>query len=105
MSLAKDPCGTAGEAVRALQRIPVHMSYNVTVLARAGRRATVYLAPDRPAQVISLGRRHRPSGAVNGRRMPRPSGPSSGTSGSLELVKRRHGTSLAWSAACLRPPL
>ena len=34
-----------------LRRIPVHMSYNVTALDRAGRRATVYLAPDRPARV------------------------------------------------------
>jgi predicted choloylglycine hydrolase len=37
--------------VAALRRIPVHMSYNVTVLDAAGQRATVYLAPDRPAQV------------------------------------------------------
>jgi predicted choloylglycine hydrolase len=44
-------CGTAEEAVRALCRIPVHMSYNVTALDRSGSRATVYLAPDRPAQV------------------------------------------------------
>ena len=44
-------CGTVEEAVRTLQRIPVHMSYNVTALDRAGGRATVYLAPDRPPQV------------------------------------------------------
>lgn len=31
--------------------MPVHMSYNVTVLERTGRWATVYLAPDRPARV------------------------------------------------------
>src|ERR1700759_1169608 len=47
-------CGTAEEAMHALRRIPVHMSYNVTALDRDGRRATVYLAPDRPAQVTSL---------------------------------------------------
>jgi predicted choloylglycine hydrolase len=46
-------CTTAGEAVRALRRIPVHMSYNVTALDRDGGHATVYLAPDRPAQVTS----------------------------------------------------
>jgi predicted choloylglycine hydrolase len=46
-------CTTAEDAVRALRRIPVHMSYNVTVLDRAGRRATVYLAPDRPAHATS----------------------------------------------------
>jgi predicted choloylglycine hydrolase len=44
-------CGTVEEAVRTLRRIPVHMSYNVTVLSRDGQRATVYLAPDRPAHV------------------------------------------------------
>jgi predicted choloylglycine hydrolase len=46
-------CATAGEAVQALRRIPVHMSYNVTVLDRDGSRATVYLAPDRPAHATS----------------------------------------------------
>jgi predicted choloylglycine hydrolase len=38
-------------AVDALTRIPVHMSYNVTVLDAEGRHATVYVAPDRPARV------------------------------------------------------
>ncbi len=46
-------CETAEEAVRTLRRIPVHMSYNVTALDRGGSRATVYLAPDRPAHVTS----------------------------------------------------
>jgi predicted choloylglycine hydrolase len=44
-------CGTIDEAIGVLRRIPVHMSYNGTVLDRDGRRATVYLAPDRPARV------------------------------------------------------
>ena len=44
-------CETAEEAAQVLRRIPVHMSYNVTVLDRDGRRATVYLAPDRVATV------------------------------------------------------
>jgi predicted choloylglycine hydrolase len=47
-------CGTVEDAVRVLRRIPVHMSYNITALDRDGRRATVYLAPDRPARVTSL---------------------------------------------------
>jgi predicted choloylglycine hydrolase len=38
-------------AVDALARIPVHMSYNITVLDAEGRHATVYVAPDRPAVV------------------------------------------------------
>jgi predicted choloylglycine hydrolase len=44
-------CDTVEEAVRTLRRIPVHMSHNVTALDRDGSRATVYLAPDRPAHV------------------------------------------------------
>jgi predicted choloylglycine hydrolase len=44
-------CETVEDAVRTLRRIPVHMSYNVTALDRGGSRATVYLAPDRPARV------------------------------------------------------
>jgi predicted choloylglycine hydrolase len=47
-------CQTTEEAMRVLRRIPVHMSYNVTALDRAGQRATAYLAPDRPAHVTSL---------------------------------------------------
>ena len=47
-------CQTTEEAMRVLRRIPVHMSYNVTALDRAGQRATAYLAPDRPARVTSL---------------------------------------------------
>jgi predicted choloylglycine hydrolase len=46
-------CETVADAVAALRRIPVHMSYNVTALDRDGSRATVYLAPDRPAHVTS----------------------------------------------------
>ncbi|MEM6971627.1 MAG: C45 family peptidase [Pseudomonadota bacterium] len=44
-------CNTSGEAVQALTRIPCHMSYNVTVVDAARRYATVFLAPDRTAQV------------------------------------------------------
>jgi predicted choloylglycine hydrolase len=44
-------CGTVAEAVRVLRRVPVHMSYNVTAVDRSSRWATVYLAPDRPAEV------------------------------------------------------
>jgi len=47
-------CGTVDDAVRTLRRVPVHMSYNVTAVDLDGRRATVYLAPDRPAHVTSL---------------------------------------------------
>jgi len=42
------------EAIAILERIPVHMSYNVTVLDRSGRFATAYLRPDQPAVVRAV---------------------------------------------------
>ncbi|MEO8732697.1 MAG: C45 family peptidase, partial [Flavobacteriales bacterium] len=46
-----ETCSTTAEAVKALCRIPVHMSYNVIVLDRDGHYAVTYLNPDRPAVV------------------------------------------------------
>lgn len=46
-----ETCGSTDEAMRTLRRLPVHMSYNITAVDRAGRRATAYLAPDRPAHI------------------------------------------------------
>lgn len=43
-----------GRCRTVLRRVPVHMSYNVTVLDRSDERVTVYLAPDRPARVSHL---------------------------------------------------
>lgn len=40
-------CETADEAEAVLRRVPCHMSYNVTVLDRARRFLTAFLAPDR----------------------------------------------------------
>jgi predicted choloylglycine hydrolase len=48
-----ETCTTAEQAAATLARIPVHMAYNVTVLDSDGRRATVFLAPDRPALVTN----------------------------------------------------
>ncbi len=44
-------CNTVEEAVKALVRIPSHMSYNVTVVDRSGEFKTVLVSPDRPARV------------------------------------------------------
>ena len=40
-------CSNVQEAVEILQRVPSHMSYNVTVLDKSGSFKTVRLAPDR----------------------------------------------------------
>ena len=47
-------CETVDEATAALERIPTHMSYNVTVLDPSGQFRTAYLAPDRPALTRQL---------------------------------------------------
>lgn len=44
-------CRDTRDAVEALRALPCHMSYNLTMIDRDGRPATVLLAPDRPAIV------------------------------------------------------
>lgn len=46
-----ETCTNIHEAIEALSRIPIHMSYNVTVQDAQGHFATVYLAPDKSATV------------------------------------------------------
>jgi predicted choloylglycine hydrolase len=46
-----ETCSRVSDAVRALVRIPVALSQNVTVLDRTGAHATVYLAPDRSPSI------------------------------------------------------
>ncbi len=40
------------EGVAILSRIPIHMSYNVTLLDATGKYATVYLSPDRKPVIV-----------------------------------------------------
>jgi predicted choloylglycine hydrolase len=97
-------CGNAEEAVRALRRIPVHMSYNVTVLDRDGSRATVYLAPDRPARVTSRAVATNYQGKVEW-------APYAAAIRTVERQERLEELLAAGAdaasvvAACLRPPL
>ena len=43
---------TTREAVCVLTRIPVHMTYSVTVVDKSGSSATVYIAPDRTPEIV-----------------------------------------------------
>jgi len=62
MRYALEFAATTPEAVKLLTRMPVHMSYSIAVIDRAGRRATVFVNPDRPAQsvghVVSTNHQH-----------------------------------------------
>jgi hypothetical protein len=65
--------GTVSEALTALRRIPVSMSYNVTLTDRDGCVRTAYLAPGQPMEVraFPLATNHRfdrPVDPVQGRR-------------------------------------
>jgi predicted choloylglycine hydrolase len=40
------------EAIGMLKRVPIHMSYSVTLLDPAGKHAVVFVTPDRPAEVV-----------------------------------------------------
>jgi predicted choloylglycine hydrolase len=46
-----ETCQNVAQAVAVLQRVPVHMSYNVALLEKSGKHATVFLAPDRDVEV------------------------------------------------------
>jgi predicted choloylglycine hydrolase len=43
---------TVPEAIAMLRRLPVHMSYSVAVIDRAGSYATVFVTPDRNAETV-----------------------------------------------------
>jgi predicted choloylglycine hydrolase len=99
-----ETCGSTEEAMRTLRRLPVHMSYNVTAVDRDGRRATAYLAPDRPAHIASQAVATNHQGRVEWapyaaairtvERQQRLQALLDSGSGAADVV-----------AACLRPPL
>jgi predicted choloylglycine hydrolase len=97
-------CANVEEAVRALRRIPVHMSYNVTVLDRGGSWSTVYLAPDRPAHATSRSVATNYQGKVEW-------APYAAAIRTVERQERLEEMLAAGAdagsvvAACLRPPL
>lgn len=46
-----ETCRTAADAARVLERVPSHMSYNVSLLDASGERAVVAVAPDRSTSI------------------------------------------------------
>ncbi|NJN41640.1 MAG: hypothetical protein HC811_04785 [Flammeovirgaceae bacterium] len=48
-----ETCTTVDEGVDVLNRVPVHMAYNVTLIDATGKFSTVYLSPDRKAIVVN----------------------------------------------------
>lgn len=46
-----ETCETAAQALKVLQRVPVHLPYNLEVLDRAGDWRTIFISPDREPEV------------------------------------------------------
>lgn len=51
MRYVLETCRDTPQAVSALLRLPVHMSYNVTILDKTGKYKTVYMTPDKGPHV------------------------------------------------------
>ena len=51
MRYVLETCKDVPEAVSTLLRLPVHMSYNVTILDKTGKFKTLYLTPDKGARI------------------------------------------------------
>ena len=62
-----ETCGSTRDAVAVLERVPSHMAYNVMLLDRSGRFATVEVAPDHPVRVTRdrVTTNHQRAGADN----------------------------------------
>lgn len=74
---------TARDAVRILERVPVHMAYNITVLDARGEWATVRVSPDRGAEPT------RDRAATNHQGEPEWTAHAKGTS-SVERLNHLH---------------
>jgi predicted choloylglycine hydrolase len=99
-----ETCGSTEEAMRTLRRLPVHMSYNVTTVDREGRRATAYLAPDRPASITSQAVATNHQGQVEWAPYAAAIRTVERQQQLQELLDAGSGTADV-VAACLRPPL
>jgi hypothetical protein len=66
-----ETAGNTAQAIAILQRLPVHMTYNISLLDRHCHWATVFVAPDRPTEVVYRPQWPTISMAWSGRPMPR----------------------------------
>lgn len=48
-----ETCATVAQAIAVLERVPSHMSYNISLLQASGEYALVAVAPDRPTSTLS----------------------------------------------------
>ena len=93
------------EAIALLQRLPVSMTYSITLLDRKAEWATVFVAPDRPVEVTrrkvvtNFQHRVRVARACTGDPSPRSGWPACSSASTLRCRCRMR------SNALLQPPL
>jgi predicted choloylglycine hydrolase len=98
-------CERTRDAVDVLRRIPSHMSYNLTLVDRAGDHATVFLAPDRPADIRRQPFATNHQGRVEWDEQARFSRTVERATAIERLLARPGLTPGALTDAFLRPPL
>ncbi len=61
MRYASETCSNVSEVIKVFQKVPSHMSYNITVLDSTGRYVTLFVAPDRETEVLDypIGTNHQ----------------------------------------------
>ncbi len=100
-----ETCTRTRDAVAALRRIPSHMAYNLTLVDRDGEHATVFLAPDRPAEVRRQPFATNHQGRVDWPEQARFSRTVERANAIERLLARPGLTPDALTEAFLRPPL
>lgn len=98
-------CGDVPGAVAVLNRVPSHMSYNISLLDARGASATVHVAPDRPTAVLATAVATNHQGEVEWQRHAE----ASATLARAAILEQRLGdptlTAEAFVQGFLWPPL
>jgi predicted choloylglycine hydrolase len=98
-------CRDRDQAVAALERLPSHMAYNVSVVDRAGGSATVELIPDRPARVTSRAAATNHQQGFSATRHPLTMSSLAREQVLVHRLRALEETAASFAAAFLEPPL
>ncbi len=100
-----ETCTRTDEACAALARVPVHMSYNVTVVDRSGDFSTVFLAPGKSGDIRRLAAATNHQKKVEWHQHARATSTVERLRRLMEMLDDSTMTSEALIAAFLRPPI
>ena len=98
-------CSTVAEARSVLERVPIHLAHNVTLLDASGAVLTAYLAPDRPPVFRDVPMATNHQDLVDWPEYAAASGSVDREVMIEALLADQHATAGHLVAAFLRPPL